>query len=133
MRVFGPSLFFCAHGMLVQLTFLFITIKGVGMAILIERIRVLRPYLTNVQMELLCSELDANVSNDDVINAVLPIECLSISVSSALADYIHRHRLDDHLTVREFWDLTIEIDRMHNDGKSIDEMRDMVNERIGIS
>lgn len=133
MRVFGPSLFFCVHGMLVQLTFLFITIKGVGMAILIERIRVLRPYLTNVQMELLCSELDANASNNDVINAVLPTECLSISVSSALADYIHRHRLDDHLTVREFWELSMEIEKMFQNGSDMDVMRDVINDRIGIA
>lgn len=103
------------------------------MAILIERIRVLRPYLTNVQMELLCSELDANVSNNDVINAVLPTECLSISVSSALADYIHRHRLDDHLTVREFWELSMEIEKMFQNGSDMDVMRDVINDRIGIA
>lgn len=119
--------------MLVQLTFLFITIKGECMAILIERIKVLRPYLTHLQMELLCSELKANASNDDVINAVLPIEGLNLGVSSALADYVHRHRLDDHLTVREFWSLSMEIEQMFQSGSNMDEMRDVINDRIGIA
>lgn len=103
------------------------------MALLIDRIKVLRPYLTHMQAELLCRDLRADATNEEIMEMVLPHEGLQLGIGASLADYLHRHRLDSELTLREFWDLTIEIDRMHNDGKSIDEMRDMVNERIGIS
>lgn len=103
------------------------------MPLLIERIKVLRPYLTTLQVELLCRELPATASNDEVINAVLPVEGLSLGVGEALADYVHRHQLDDHLTVREFWSLSREIDKMYHAGHDMDAMRDVINERIGIS
>lgn len=102
------------------------------MALLIDKIKVLRPYLTHMQAELLCTTLRANASNDEIINAVLPYDGLQLGIGASLADYLHRHRLDSKLTLREFWDLTIELDKMYTDGKSIDEMRDMVNKRIGI-
>lgn len=103
------------------------------MPLLIERIKVLRPYLTAVQAELICSELRATASNEEVINAVLPLEGLSLGVSESLADYVHRHQLDDHLTVREFWSLSREIDKMYHEGHTMDEMRIVINERIGIA
>lgn len=103
------------------------------MALLIDRIKVLRPYLTHMQAELLCRNLRSDATNDEIIQEVLPYEGLQLGIGASLADYLHRHRLDSQLTLREFWDLTIEIDRMYNDGKSIGEMRDMVNERIGIT
>lgn len=103
------------------------------MTLLIDKIKVLRPYLTHMQAELLCRDLRADATNEEIMETVLPHEGLQLGIGASLADYLHRHRLDSELTLREFWDLTIEIDRMHNDGKSIDEMRDMVNAHIGIS
>jgi hypothetical protein len=102
-------------------------------AVLLDRIRALRPYLTSLQCELVCGELPADATNNDIIKQPLPEQGVGLCVSCSIADYLARYELDHKLTLREFWMIVPIVERMHKDGATVDQLRTRVNQEIGVA